>query len=372
MPLKNEEPPTPVSRHQSSDRQIDDKTDASYCSLTEDSISAANSYLKGKYDQQPPSAPNCSQTSSNLKLEKKIDELQHSMSNLDTDSCSSSFHTAKSRSENQQAMPNNKIEHICRSGTSIDLKILCSDSYIHPLTKSRSYHETSSHIQTERATQLGPSTQNTDRRRQSTERIIGSHTTRLSDTLAAIPGYVTSNDIIDLSQRSSLQRTQSLPADLHKTPSIPVCPICLDTISYCVRTNCAHIFCAPCLLMVWEMQRNKFYPVMCPYCRRSVSNIREIFTVLEEAEETEVKLRITEDLQFYNRRFYDGPKTWLQTLQDIPMYLIRIWDSDLGGLLIRWLLFRAAAEVAIYVYHYFNSNNLTSDTEAFEMTDGQQ
>nr|XP_046246537.1 RING-HC_RNF170 domain-containing protein isoform X2 [Scatophagus argus] len=49
------------------------------------------------------------------------------------------------------------------------------------------------------------------------------------------------------------------------------CPVCLQTASFPVQTNCGHLFCAPCLIAYWR-HGPWLDAISCPLCREKVTD----------------------------------------------------------------------------------------------------
>ncbi|XP_039984591.1 RING-HC_RNF170 domain-containing protein isoform X2 [Xiphias gladius] len=49
------------------------------------------------------------------------------------------------------------------------------------------------------------------------------------------------------------------------------CPVCLQTASFPVQTNCGHLFCAPCLIAYWR-HGSWLDAISCPLCRQKVTD----------------------------------------------------------------------------------------------------
>uniref|UniRef100_A0A672Z302 Si:dkey-183n20.15 n=1 Tax=Sphaeramia orbicularis TaxID=375764 RepID=A0A672Z302_9TELE len=55
------------------------------------------------------------------------------------------------------------------------------------------------------------------------------------------------------------------------------CPVCLQTASFPVQTNCGHLFCAPCLIAYWR-HGSWLDAISCPLCRQKVSALCHLFS----------------------------------------------------------------------------------------------
>ncbi|XP_041133394.1 E3 ubiquitin-protein ligase RNF170-like [Polyodon spathula] len=54
------------------------------------------------------------------------------------------------------------------------------------------------------------------------------------------------------------------------------CPVCLQTATFPVETNCGHLFCAPCLIEYWR-HGSWLGAISCPLCRQQVSILCNLF-----------------------------------------------------------------------------------------------
>ncbi|CAB1331978.1 unnamed protein product [Coregonus sp. 'balchen'] len=55
-----------------------------------------------------------------------------------------------------------------------------------------------------------------------------------------------------------------------------LCPVCLQTASFPVQTNCGHLFCALCLISYWR-HGSWLNAISCPLCRQRVSVLCRLF-----------------------------------------------------------------------------------------------
>ena len=106
-------------------------------------------------------------------------------------------------------------------------------------------------------------------------------------------------------------------------PSDLQCPICLDSTSFAVETNCSHTYCAACILDYFERGGSSVIPqaVVCPCCRRRVDALLTRFTAAEEgsAEFAPILHRV----QAYNLRYSSHPRSFRDSFADTPTYLRR-------------------------------------------------
>uniref|UniRef100_A0A672J036 Si:dkey-183n20.15 n=1 Tax=Salarias fasciatus TaxID=181472 RepID=A0A672J036_SALFA len=133
--------------------------------------------------------------------------------------------------------------------------------------------------------------------------------------------------------RESMQSCSSTSRhDLH-------CPVCLQTASFPVQTNCGHVFCARCLITYWR-HGSWLDAISCPLCRQKVSLICHMFNGSRvDQQSKEVLLEITD----YNKRYSGAPRRVIDYLCDAPLLLRSLARSlgTTGGLV--WLfLFRVA------------------------------
>lgn len=107
------------------------------------------------------------------------------------------------------------------------------------------------------------------------------------------------------------------------------CPICLDGVCLSVETNCAHVFCGPCLHRCWDAGA-KFRAMDCPMCRQKVSLLLASWNIDTTGESESVKKRVTEIKKWitvYNFRFSNSPRSWLQIVRETPHLLTHFWHS---------------------------------------------
>jgi len=55
------------------------------------------------------------------------------------------------------------------------------------------------------------------------------------------------------------------------------CSICLDQAQYPVQTCCGHLFCANCILKLWESENEQ--QLKCPNCRRLITLFFELILI---------------------------------------------------------------------------------------------
>ena len=112
------------------------------------------------------------------------------------------------------------------------------------------------------------------------------------------------------------------------SPRVPSrdCPICLESASFAVETNCAHLYCAQCFLEYFERgsASASIVPqaVVCPCCRRRVDALVTRFTLQEET--AEAMPALLSRVQRYNTKFSGQPRSLRDSLEDTPTYLRRL------------------------------------------------
>uniref|UniRef100_A0A667XFZ6 Si:dkey-183n20.15 n=1 Tax=Myripristis murdjan TaxID=586833 RepID=A0A667XFZ6_9TELE len=145
-----------------------------------------------------------------------------------------------------------------------------------------------------------------------------------------------------LSSPSSLQESSQLcPFAGHRDAH---CPVCLQTASFPVQTNCGHLFCAPCLLAYWR-HGSWLDAISCPLCRQKVCTIRS------DRESKEVLGEITD----YNKRYSGAPRRMTDYLCDAPLLLQLLARGlgTMGGLV--WLFFFRVALCCVGTMMSFSS-----------------
>ncbi|XP_039666478.1 RING-HC_RNF170 domain-containing protein isoform X2 [Perca fluviatilis] len=97
--------------------------------------------------------------------------------------------------------------------------------------------------------------------------------------------------------------TQSCPStsrDWH-------CPVCLQTASFPVQTNCGHLFCAPCLIAYWR-HGSWLDAISCPLCRQKVSVLCNLFN---ESRSDRQSKEVLGEITDYNKRYSGAPRRLL-------------------------------------------------------------
>ncbi|KAF3835028.1 hypothetical protein F7725_027586 [Dissostichus mawsoni] len=88
------------------------------------------------------------------------------------------------------------------------------------------------------------------------------------------------------------------------------CPVCLQTASFPVQTNCGHLFCAPCLIAYWR-HGSWLDAISCPLCRQKVSVLCNLFNESRsDSQSKEVLGEITD----YNRAILEPQEGSLGTM----------------------------------------------------------
>jgi RING finger protein 170 len=149
--------------------------------------------------------------------------------------------------------------------------------------------------------------------------------------------------------REQIQRQRS-GSDVHRAEGAPAaaprrpvavgeprersdCPVCISTVSWPVDTNCAHTFCAGCFLEYYQRSSGVLpTAVTCPICRRKVDVILPTEPGWTAAEvESEAGRKLKGEVDAYNARFSNGPRSWQDAAQDAPHYLSRFWTELTSG-----------------------------------------
>ncbi|XP_056132562.1 RING-HC_RNF170 domain-containing protein isoform X2 [Lampris incognitus] len=132
------------------------------------------------------------------------------------------------------------------------------------------------------------------------------------------------------------------------------CPVCLQTASFPVQTNCGHLFCAPCLITYWR-HGSWLDAISCPLCRQKVSVLCRLFTESRsDGKSKEVLGYITD----YNSRYSGAPRRLTDYLCDAPLLLQLLARGlgTMGGLV--WLFFFRVALCCVGTVVSFSSPHL--------------
>uniref|UniRef100_A0A8C2TMD9 RING-type domain-containing protein n=1 Tax=Coturnix japonica TaxID=93934 RepID=A0A8C2TMD9_COTJA len=84
------------------------------------------------------------------------------------------------------------------------------------------------------------------------------------------------------------------------------CPICLQTVTLPVETNCGHLFCGSCLITYWK-HSPWLGAIICPLCRQKLHD--------------KPSKQIVHDIRAYNKRFSGQPRPFADYLYDMPLFL---------------------------------------------------
>ncbi|MEQ2259555.1 hypothetical protein XENORESO_013730 [Xenotaenia resolanae] len=117
------------------------------------------------------------------------------------------------------------------------------------------------------------------------------------------------------------------------------CPVCLQTATFPVQTNCGHLFCANCLLTYWR-HCSWLDAVSCPLCRQKVSVLCKLF---KESRSDQQSKKVVGEITDYNKRYSGAPRRVTDYLCDAPL-LLQLLTRGLGtmGGLVWLFLFRVA------------------------------
>ncbi|CAH2311167.1 E3 ubiquitin- ligase RNF170-like isoform X1 [Pelobates cultripes] len=95
------------------------------------------------------------------------------------------------------------------------------------------------------------------------------------------------------------------------------CPVCLQTATLPVETNCGHLFCGSCLMEYWKHDP-WLGAINCPLCRQKVVLLYKEFSEIHQ----DVECRnIVQDIRLYNNRFSGKPRPLTDYLYDLPSLL---------------------------------------------------
>lgn len=106
------------------------------------------------------------------------------------------------------------------------------------------------------------------------------------------------------------------------------CPICYEVIVFPVKTNCRHVFCGECMLVL--LQSANLKSIVCPMCRLKVRMIQPITPVGQPHGGDISNLRvleIIEELEDYNVWFSDCNLSFHRNIQRCPAFFRRLKRS---------------------------------------------
>ncbi|XP_061732675.1 E3 ubiquitin-protein ligase RNF170 [Nerophis ophidion] len=115
------------------------------------------------------------------------------------------------------------------------------------------------------------------------------------------------------------------------------CPVCLQQAVLPVETNCGHLFCGSCIIAYWRYG-TWLGAIKCPICRQMVTLLFPLFhqhtTPQRVQDGTAVPQLILRDINDYNRRFSDQPRSLMDRLRDVPTLLRHAFREmfSMGGL----------------------------------------
>ncbi|XP_072275474.1 E3 ubiquitin-protein ligase RNF170-like [Pyxicephalus adspersus] len=94
------------------------------------------------------------------------------------------------------------------------------------------------------------------------------------------------------------------------------CPVCLQTATSPVKTNCGHLFCGSCLIEYWKHDP-WMGAISCPLCRQKVHYLCNI----SEVQQDKKNRSMLQDIRHYNNRFSGKPRPLTDYLYDLPLLL---------------------------------------------------
>ncbi|XP_068098598.1 E3 ubiquitin-protein ligase RNF170-like isoform X1 [Hyperolius riggenbachi] len=143
----------------------------------------------------------------------------------------------------------------------------------------------------------------------------------------------TMNRLDTSSQKDSGQPTQH--KDTFKSEQTPLhsdetCPVCLQTATSPVQTNCSHLFCGSCLIAYWKHDP-WLGAISCPLCRQKVHYLCHDLCDLQQ---DKMSRATAQDIRRYNNRFSGKPRPLSDYLYDLPslLHLALRRTFTLGGL----------------------------------------
>uniref|UniRef100_A0A8C9TAV7 E3 ubiquitin-protein ligase RNF170 n=1 Tax=Scleropages formosus TaxID=113540 RepID=A0A8C9TAV7_SCLFO len=130
--------------------------------------------------------------------------------------------------------------------------------------------------------------------------------------------------------RSPLVDVQDLRHSPHASHKDWQCPVCLQTASFPISTNCGHLFCAPCLIAYWR-HSSWLGAISCPLCRQKVNVLYHLF---RESRTDRQHEQVLGDIRDYNKRFSGARRQVTDYLYDMPLFvnLLLRGLGTMGGL----------------------------------------
>ncbi|XP_040262851.1 E3 ubiquitin-protein ligase RNF170-like [Bufo bufo] len=96
------------------------------------------------------------------------------------------------------------------------------------------------------------------------------------------------------------------------------CPVCLQTATSPVETNCGHLFCGPCLIEYWNHDP-WLGAISCPLCRQKVHMLHS--DICDAQQHSQTSRAVIQDIRRYNNRFSGKPRPLTDYLYDLPSLL---------------------------------------------------
>ncbi|XP_053105263.1 E3 ubiquitin-protein ligase RNF170-like [Hemicordylus capensis] len=136
---------------------------------------------------------------------------------------------------------------------------------------------------------------------------------------------------VPLSSRNHIESLRHWKQSYHSDLN---CPICLQTATFPVETNCGHLFCGSCLIEYWK-HGSWLGAINCPLCRQKVI----LLYISCKNQPDKQSKRIVYDIKDYNKRFSGQPRPFSDYLYDVPLLLNLAIRGifTLGGLV--WIFF---------------------------------
>lgn len=99
------------------------------------------------------------------------------------------------------------------------------------------------------------------------------------------------------------------------------CSICYDSLKYSTETNCAHKFCAECIIQYWKTleEQNRNSKVNCPLCRQVVYCLLPSLTSSEY--HSDDYRQISTNINAFNRKFSKDSLSAYRCLRDAPVLM---------------------------------------------------